>query len=201
MLLLLAVSALACGRGTKNETVTQNAGDSLQSPANSPSIPDTTDFAPASAGWTSGIVRLPGSGSGQAVLTSVRHAAHPRFDRLVFEFAPGARPVAYTEYVDSPVRHCASDEVVPLAGDAWLELKLTNAVAHTEDGRPTILERAQTLNMPIVKELKLTCDFEADVTWVAGVSSPEKYRLFVLDNPPRVVVDLRHSPASLLDAN
>jgi hypothetical protein len=200
--LLFIVSALGCGG--KKDSVAKNdtASDSLQSvpkddfPA---SVPDTTDFAPASAGWSAGIVRLPGSGFGQAVLMSVRHAVHARFDRLVFEFAPGARPIAQTEYIDSPVRHCASGEVVPLAGDAWLELKLTNAVAHTEEGHPTINERAQSLDMPIVKELKLTCDFEADVTWVAGVSSPEKYRLFVLDNPPRVVIDLRHSPSSLLD--
>jgi hypothetical protein len=82
--------------------------------------------------------------------------------------------------------------VVPLAGDAWLELKLSPAAAHNEAGHPTIAERAQTLNMPIVKELKLTCDFEADVTWVVGVSSPQKYRLFVLENPPRVIIDVRH---------
>ena len=165
------------------------------------SISDSTDFAPASAGWEAGIVRLPGSGSGQAVLTSVRSAVHSRFDRLVFEFAPGARPVSHTEYIDSPVRHCASGEVVPLSGDAWLEVKLTNAVAHTESGHPSVTERSLKLDMPVVKELKLTCDFEGDVTWVAGVASPQKYRLFVLDNPPRVVIDFRHNPASILDAN
>ena len=200
MILLFILSG--CGREKDNVAKNDTASDSLQfvpKGDSQASIPDTTDFAPASAGWTGGIVRLPGSGSGQAVLMSVRHAVHARFDRLVFEFAPGARAIAHTEYIDSPVRHCASGEVVPLAGDAWLELKLTNAVAHTDEGHPTISERAQSLNMLIVKELKLTCDFEADVTWVAGVSSPQKYRLFVLDNPPRVVIDLRHSPSSLLD--
>ena len=135
------------------------------------------------------------------MLTSVRSAVHSRFDRLVFEFAPGARPVSHTEYIDSPVRHCASGEVVPLSGDAWLEVKLTNAVAHTESGHPSVTERSLKLDMPVVKELKLTCDFEGDVTWVAGVASPQKYRLFVLDNPPRVVIDFRHNPASILDAN
>ena len=204
--LLFIVSTLGCGRKEDDVAKSETASDSLKTVSKndstaSASLPDTTDFAPASAGWTAGIVRLPGSGSGQAVLMSVRHAVHARFDRLVFEFAPGARPIAHTEYIDSPVRHCASGEVVPMAGDAWLELKLTDAVAHTDEGHPTINERAQSLNLPIVKELKLTCDFEADVTWVAGVSSPQKYRLFVLESPPRVVIDFRHSPASLLDAN
>ena len=86
-----------------------------------------------------------------------------------------------------------------MAGDAWLEVKLTNAVAHNESGHPTISTTSRTLDMPIVKVLKLTCDFEGDVTWVAGVASPQKYRLFVLDNPPRVVIDFRHTPASILD--
>ena len=190
------VSPLGCGRGKEEARKPDTASDSLAMDTthtdSSATISDTTDFAPASAGWTAGLNVLPGSGNGPAVLTSVRHAVHARFDRLVFEFAPGARPGARSEYIDTPVRHCASGEVVPLAGDAWLQLKLSPAGAHNEEGHPTIAERAQTLNMPIIKELKLTCDFEADVTWVAGVSSPQKYRLFVLENPPRVVVDVRH---------
>jgi hypothetical protein len=36
-----------------------------------------------------------------------------------------------------------------------------------------------------------TCDFEAVVTWVLAVSSPEPFRVTRLENPSRVVVDIR----------
>jgi hypothetical protein len=43
-----------------------------------------------------------------------------------------------------------------------------------------------------VRRLVLTCDFEAVVVWVLAVGSPNRYRVTVLEGPPRLVVDLRH---------
>jgi len=43
-----------------------------------------------------------------------------------------------------------------------------------------------------VKELISTCDFEAEVEWVAGVASPNRYRVLELRNPTRLVVDIKH---------
>ncbi|MBA2378972.1 MAG: hypothetical protein H0V76_05295, partial [Blastocatellia bacterium] len=43
-----------------------------------------------------------------------------------------------------------------------------------------------------VKDLKITCDFEAEVTWVAGVASPNRYRVLELKAPTRLVVDIKH---------
>jgi hypothetical protein len=80
---------------------------------------------------------------------------------------------------------------VPLPGDAWLEVRLEPARAHTEEGRPTIAERRRTAGLPIVLEMVQTCDFEAVVTWVLAVSSPEPFRVTRLASPPRVVVDIR----------
>lgn len=148
--------------------------------------------APISAVWTARNMDLPGEGEGAAVLMSVRQAEHDGYDRMVFAFKPGARPAVHAEYIDSPVRHCASGEVVPLAGQAWLLLKFTPAAAHTEEGHPTIADRERAPNLSILKELKLICDFEADVSWVAGVASPQRYRVFMLADPPRVIVDLHH---------
>jgi hypothetical protein len=95
------------------------------------------------------------------------------------------------EYVDRPVRQCGSGEPVPLSGDAWLEVRLEPARAHTEEGRATIAERRRTTAMPIALEMVQTCDFEAVVIWVLAASSPEAFRVIRLENPPRVVVDIR----------
>ena len=131
--------------------------------------------------------------AGAALLRSVRAARHDEgFDRIVFDFADDEVPAYHIEYVDRPVRQCGSGEAVPLAGDAWLTVRIEPANAHTEEGEPTVRERAMSPGLPTLLELKLICDFEAQVEWVAAVSSPEQYRAFTLAAPNRLVVDIRH---------
>ena len=57
---------------------------------------------------------------------------------------------------------------------------------------PTIGKREQSLALGVLKELEQTCDFEAQVAWVLGVSRPNRYRVLTLQQPARVVVDVRH---------
>ena len=143
-----------------------------------------------SAIWTAGIVDLAPGPGGVASLISLRAAEHAGYDRVVWEFS-GSAPGVHVEYVDRPVRQCGSGAPVPLPGDAWLEVRLEPARAHTEEGRPTIAERRRTAGLPLALEMVQTCDFEAVVTWVIAVSSPEPFRVTRLASPPRIVVDIR----------
>jgi hypothetical protein len=142
--------------------------------------------------WTAGDTRVQQAVRGIATLRAVRTAAHPEFDRIVFEFAGSELPSHRLEYVDRPVRQCGSGDVVPLAGDAWLSIQFEPAQAHTEQGAATVTERSRSPRLPNLHELKLICDFEAVVEWVAAVASPEPYRLTTLTSPTRLVVDIRH---------
>jgi hypothetical protein len=141
---------------------------------------------------TAGVTDKKSQSQQAAILSAIRIARHRGFDRIVFEFSGASVPGYHIEYIDKPVRSCGSGEVVPLAGDGWLEVRMSPAAAHTEQGKPTIESRAFSPNLPIVKELKSTCDFEADVTWVAGVRSPNRYRVLELKDPARLVVDISH---------
>ncbi len=161
----------------------------------SPRPPVAVDSADADSpaempAWTAGILDL-GGADGQPVLTAVRSARHEGFDRTVFEFAD-AVPTVHLEYIDRPVRSCGSGEVVELPGDGWLQVRFSSARAHTEAGVATVAERDQEPGLPVLLALTLTCDFEGEVTWVAGVASPMPYRAFVLGAPARLVVDVRH---------
>lgn len=140
---------------------------------------------------TAGVVDVPRSGAGAAVLRDVRTGRQAGFDRVVFEFE-GSVPGYHVEYVDRPVRQCGSGTAVEVAGDGWLEVRMMPAHAHTEAGRPTIERRKRSLRYPVLRELESTCDFEAVVTWVLGVASPNRYRVLELQDPPRLVVDIRH---------
>ncbi len=127
-----------------------------------------------------------------ARISEVRSARHGNYDRVVFEFAGNEMPTYHLEYIDRPVRQCGSGDAVPLAGDGWLEVRFSDAQAHDGSGNVTIADRERSPNLPVVKDLKITCDFESEVTWVLGVASPNKYRVLELKNPTRLAVDIRH---------
>ncbi len=148
---------------------------------------DKADFT-----GTAGIIEKKYEIQSAALLRAVRTARHENFDRVVFEFETAEMPGYKIEYIDKPVRACGSGNVVPLKGDGWLEVRFYPANAHTEEGKPTVENRELFPNHKIIKELKLTCDFEAEVAWVLGVSSPNHYRVLELKNPTRLAIDIKY---------
>jgi hypothetical protein len=136
------------------------------------------------------MVDVPRQGA-PSVLAAVRAARHDGYDRVVFEFSGGV-PGYHVEYIDRPVRDCGAGDPIPVAGDAWLEVRFFPAFAHTEQGQPTLPFREVRPNLPNVLEVERTCDFEAVVTWVLGTRSPKRYRVLELADPSRFVIDVRH---------
>lgn len=159
--------------------------------ANAP-VDETAEDVPDFEGTAGNTEKKNPNATGAALLTDVRSARHSSYDRVVFEFEGTELPTYRIEYIDRPVRSCGSGDVVPFAGDAWLSVRFSGANAHTDAGEATVKDRVRSPNLPIVKDLKLICDFEAEVEWVMGVSSPNKYRVLELKSPTRLVVDIRH---------
>jgi hypothetical protein len=162
--------------------------------AAAPDEPRTVPPPAAAPGeWTASVVaRAPGAAP-MTELQEVRTARNETFDRVVFEFAGNSLPGYRAEYVDRPIRQCGSGNTTEIAGDGWLELRLSPARAHTEAGGATVRERERgSMGLPNLAELELTCDFEGEVVWVMGTRSPNPFRVLELFNPPRLVVDVRH---------
>lgn len=147
------------------------------------------DAADAGEPWTTTASRTTKPGR-PAELQAIRAAAHEGTDRVVFEFE-GSLPGYSIEYVDKPLRHCASGMEIPLAGDAWLEVRFQPAQAHNEAGEVTVGELRRRPGLPVVRELAQTCDFEGDVTWAIGTSTPARFRVLELSSPTRLVIDLK----------
>ena len=182
----------AAGEIAVEERDTAIARDTITAPAEADTAPADADTAAAGTGaWTAGVVDIPSGDAGISTLVSVRTARHEGFDRVVWELE-GPTPGVHVEYVDRPVRACGSGDPVPLPGDAWLEVRMTPTNAHTESGQPTIADRRRAPDLPAVIEIVRTCDFEAVVTWVLAVRSPEAFRLARFGDPSRIVVDVRH---------
>lgn len=172
-------------------------GDSA---AGAMSVPADTAPAPARepqdttfAGTTEPIHRTR-SAPPVTVLNEVRTAAHETFDRIVFEFAGEPLPGYHVEYAAGPVYQCGSGDEVSVAGNAALVLRLEAAQAHDDHGNVTIAERRRVMALPVLRELTIICDFEAQVEWVVGLAARTPYRMVELSEPPRLVLDVQHSP-------
>jgi hypothetical protein len=160
-----------------------------------PTSPPSSAQAPSSAGgegWMRGTARRGGGNLGVAILTQVRSARNDGYDRIVFEFEGTVVPGYTIAYIDEPVRQCGSGNVVPMPGDAWLSILIEPAQAHDDQGRATVQQRALSPGLPNIIAINSICDFEAQVEWVAGVRSPEEFRVSELRDPARLVVDIRH---------
>ena len=158
-----------------------------------PWIPEPrSDSLPLAPEWTTDLRESSGSEARMATLESVRTARNDGFDRVVLEFEAGRTPGYRVEYVDRPVRQCGSGQPVPLRGDAWLRIRLEPAQAHYDRGRPTVENRARSSDLPLLRELRLICDYEGQVEWVLGLASPNPFRVTQLNSPARLLVDVRH---------
>jgi hypothetical protein len=133
-----------------------------------------------------------------ATLVDVRVGAHPEqggWDRIVFEFKD-VRPRGRVAYVPAVTR-CGSGEPVNQSGFAQLLVRFEGAQAHDEQGRVTI--KGQQGKVPpsvagpgnAIEESEQACDFEGVVSWSVSTSTHARFKVTLLDNPTRVVIDVK----------
>lgn len=170
-------------------TAPEPAAPSQTPPATPPAV-EVKQAATATTGATRGPATAQRARS--FVLRAVRTGTQPGADRIVFEFDGKGVPAWQVEYVDRPVHDCGSGDAVPVAGDAWLQVRFTGAQAHTDAGAATGGPRRRPLAQTIARELVRTCDFEGEVTWVIGVARPNAYTPRVFSAPSRLVIDIAH---------
>lgn len=173
---------------------TEIAETPVPPPAPASTTPDISSFPanddPGAFRGTVGISERLTPDAPVATLQSIRTGHHPGYDRLVLDFEGSTAPGYYVEYVDRPVYECSTMDTVTVAGNGRLLVRIDPAQAHSE-GVPSTLEQTElNFNFTYLKEAKLTCDLEGQVTWLLGVSGKQPYRALALNNPPRLVVDI-----------
>lgn len=144
--------------------------------------------------WTDRVSGREGAG-GMTVMSGVRTARHPGFDRVVLEFSGAEVPGYRAEYVDSPVAQCGSGNPMSVAGEGALRIRLEPSQAHDDDGRPTLDRRSFRVDGQVLLEMRLICDFEGQVEWLIGVRAPNPYRVLELSSPSRIVIDVQTGDA------
>jgi hypothetical protein len=129
---------------------------------------------------------------GQALLRRVRAGRNKDFDRLVFDF-DGPIPGVDVQYVRELLED-GSGNPIPLRGRAVVQIVMQPAVAHHEDGTPSVTgPLPDVTGFAAFRQVADAGDFEAVLTWGIGVAARTGLRATRLTGPSRVAVDVVHA--------
>jgi hypothetical protein len=172
------------------DVTTSTSASTSPAPTPLPTVPSATDLTPFACQDLAG-----GSTPGQPMrLTAVRVAHQPAgYDRIVFEFAapPGVTATiptytvsrqASAKFVKDP-----SGQDVTLRGTSGLRVAF-----HGASGADSYTgSRDITPGLPVLQELEQLGDFEAVLSWGAGLNRSSCIRTLELSNPTRLVIDIQ----------
>lgn len=137
------------------------------------------------------------TGEGETFLsvTDVRVAVHDRYDRVVFDLdgRGSGQPGWRVEYVDQATDD-GSGHAVEVDGDAILRVSLSGTAIPTDSGVEEFSgDRIEPEDTESVDEIVYRYWFEGYTTAFLGIDEGERpFRVFLLENPTRVVVDVQH---------
>ncbi|MBF0689845.1 MAG: hypothetical protein IR158_18985 [Cellulomonas sp.] len=200
--LALLLTACSGGSGTTPETATPTAAPSSAAPAPSATTsdgPSPAASAPAGAEPTAGLDGFTPPGTeataeGDAaayVVTQVRTGEHEGYDRVVYELAGGEGTPGYrVGYVDQAVED-PSGEVRQVDGDAILQVWIVGTTYPAEGGPPEFSQDLRPTGGDVDHVVR-PLTFEGMTQSFIGVDdAPRPYRVLVLADPVRVVVDVQ----------
>ena len=130
----------------------------------------------------------PATAAATPVLTEVRAAHHPGYDRVVFEFT-GRGPSSYSVGYVTTLVGDASGLPVKVHGRAILQVVLHGVDNHTSTGAATTPAR-QAFALKNVTSTVRSGDFEAVVSYGVGLQKRTAFHTHRLSSPARVVVDV-----------
>jgi hypothetical protein len=89
-------------------------------------------------------------------------------DQVLFTF-DGPVPPDQIDFLETTPTDCASGAPVQIAGQIWLQIRFTPAVAHDDAENPTLSTTVIHTDLLAVLEAAQTCDRDGTVTWVLGL--------------------------------
>ncbi|MFI9554138.1 AMIN-like domain-containing (lipo)protein [Nonomuraea endophytica] len=182
--------AVLCGCGTaRTGGTTATASPPTSAPTPTISSPPASPQEPAPTGTAE--VEVDRSGGVAAVVTGVRYATHPNFDRVVVDLK-GKLPGYTVTWVDELVED-GSGKPIDVEGGAYLQVILTPADAHTAKGKPTWaggpIFQADLGNVSSVVK---TGDFEGRVGVGIALDRRAGFEVTEQHRPNRLVIDVAH---------
>ena len=173
---------------------TRSPSPAPASPTPSPTRTAAPSASPGSSPSTACPTLTGGSPLAASLLTAIRAAHQPGFDRLVFEWSGPAVP-QYEVKVASTFT-APSGQAVRVDGNAFISVRMTGQ-AHTDTPPAT---RSYTQpdpyrpGLPVIREAKLVEDFEGVVIFGVGLERLACPTVLTLRSPTRIVLDFPTPP-------
>lgn len=203
-MLLLPLALTACAQPASNvaqpatttavsaTTVTQEASTVTETAT---STAETTvepaDGQASSSVFTMQEVRIPAQAASELVIQDVRAGTHDGFDRVVFEYAGQGLPGVIAGYNPEP-RQQASGYPLDVPGTAFFELMIQGTPMMLMSPREDLIGVGPVgVGAGNVVNVVHGGVFEADTQYVIGLNEQKPYNVYILENPPRVVVDFQ----------
>ncbi len=188
----VAVALLAIVAACSDSTTPEPTG--TPEDRNGPTAPRPTAFDLPFRGARERVEVL--IGTGQTTPSTVQRVEafdDGPFDRMEFTFDESV-PNFSIEYVDTPIA-CGSGFPVAVAGTAILEIRMSPTAAHDDAGVETIASADMLFDFPTLLQLTMTCDFEGEVVWVAGLSEEVNFKTSFFTTPfpvHSIIIDVNH---------
>jgi hypothetical protein len=198
--LLVALLLGACGSGGGNESGGDGSRTEATSPSSTPSggttsgptdeHDDGTDDAPPFPADTRPDTGDASTGA-YGNITDVRVAHHDDFDRVVFEFHGTGTPGWIVEYVPQAFAQ-GSGEPIELAGTAVLSITITGVGYPTETGIEEFRRGpVEPADAHVVTGAFFDGTFEGTTQAFVGTSAQQPFRVYLLTDPARIVLEVR----------
>jgi hypothetical protein len=129
----------------------------------------------------------------RANIVDVRTGTHADgYDRVVFEFVAGT-PEVSLDRAEPPFTQDASGLPIEVEGESFLRLTMRGGTKQMEDGSSSYSgSRDFDPDYPMLVDLIEGGDFEAQSTWYLGLRDEACVRVMLLDDEPRLVIDVQH---------
>lgn len=124
-------------------------------------------------------------------IVNLRVGQHPLYDRVVIDMNG---PISgYDMRYVKTLRYDGSGDTVPLRGARFIQIKLTPAVAHDAQGHAVYNgPDLEQYGMPTLRGAAFIGDYEGTVSFGLALSHLKSFRVFELQAPNRIVIDLHH---------
>jgi hypothetical protein len=179
-----AASSSTAATESATDTATESGAveDAQEGASDAPDFPAGTDAVSAVAS------------TGAAVtVRDIRVGGHEGFDRVVFEVGGTGTPGWEVQYVAAATSQGSGDSV-DVAGDAVLQVTLTGVGYPYETGVDEYSGPALTgAGTSAVTEVRYDATYEGTSTAFVGTRAKNPFRVYALENPTRIVLEVAHS--------
>jgi hypothetical protein len=180
-----AASRSAADTPAESTPAGQSGGEGTAEDGATDAPPFPADVEPDSAEASAG---------GSVTVSDIRIGRHDGFDRVVFETGGEGLPGWDVRYVDEALSQGSGDPVA-VAGDAVLQVTVTGVGYPADTGVEEFSGRdpLRIADTEVVTEVVFDSTFEGTTVAFVGTSHRRPFRVYLLEEPTRVVLEVAHT--------